>query len=303
MQHRSTRPAGGPARILMALAVLAAGIVIAPPAQAKVPSRAPQRTLKCQNGKKARFWWKATTTIDDRGEDGVFTRWDLTEFAVDNDCKGWLLIITVNEPLSESDCCVYLQVAPGANFTKKGTGDLEAALFEGFGHSAPFSVYEGSKQCADPDGDHHEFSYNLAKDGKISWTEDCVRKYPESQSQSQNCPDSFDPVQGRSTRSTRGVWKVDDKKILKLAVINKWCDSEPYFWWRTKDGRRIALWVDRHSSFDLWKAELEPLPVKTKDGAVYYNFPRSPTAADFDWFDEIWRVGPDGRPYRWHKST
>lgn len=284
------------------MAVLAMGFVVVPPAQAKVPSRTPERTIKCQNGKKAKFWWKGTTTVDDRGEDGVFTRWDLTEFAIDNDCKGWLLITTVNEPLSESDCCVYLQVAPGANFTKKGTGDLEAALFEGFGDHAPFSVHEGSKQCADPDGDHHEFSYNLAKDGKITLTEDCIRKYPESVSKQQVCPESYDPVQNRFTKYSRGTWKVDSKKILKLAVTNR-CDSEPHFWWRTKDGKRVALWVDRQTTFDLWKAELEPLPVKTGDGAVYFNLGRmgGPDANSLDWFDEIWRISAEGRPYRWHK--
>lgn len=290
--------------VILAVAVLAMGVMVVPPAEAKTPSRTPERTLKCQNGKKAKFWWKATTTVDDRGDEGTFTRWDLTEFAVDNDCKGWLLITTVNEPLSESDCCVYLQVAPGANFTKKGSGDLEAALFEGFGATAPFSVHEGSKQCSDPDGDHHEFSIDLAKDGKISSTANCIRKYPESDSLQHPCPDSYDPVQGRFTRWTRGTWKVDDKKILKLAVTNRWCDSQPYFSWRTKDGKRVALWVDRFTSFDLWKAELGSLPVKTKDGAVSFSFPtmNGPSAEDLTWYDEIWRISADGQPYRWHKG-
>jgi hypothetical protein len=285
--------------LAMALAVLMAGVVAAPAAQAKTPSRSPEATVKCANGKKAKIWYQGTKRVYAE-EDRVEKYWTLTQFAVDNRCKDWLLFTMVSDPHSESDCCWWVQVAPGANFTKTAKDVPSADLFGGEG-SRPFSVREVPKACRPDDGLSGP-NYDVAKNGKVTSTPLCPRKHPESESRSVGCPESWDPTYGYYREQSYGIWKVDDNRILKLAATNR-CDFEMIYWWKTKDGKRIALWVEANSSFDLWKDELDPLPVKTKDGAVYFiDGPRmAPTLADTAAYDQNWRIA-DGRPYRWQTS-
>ena len=204
---------------------------------------------------------------------------------------------------SESDCCHGVQVAPGANFTKTNK-DVPSAdtLFGGYGD--PAGARETKKECIDPNGAHNQVLWDVAKDGKATSTERCPRKYPESDSRIIFCPESWNPKYGRYDKRAEGVWKLDGKKILKLAARNP-CDFEMIFWWKTPDGRRISLWVDEVSSplpdsFDLWKDELDPLPRKTKDGEVHFiEGPRmGPTTEDTAAYDENWRVY-EGKPYKW----
>lgn len=299
MQHKITRRGTGITRTLLALAVLAAGVVLAPPAEAKVPSRSPEHTIKCKNGKKAKIWWqgkKHVSIIDD----SEWTYWTVTQFAIDNKCEKWLNFGIRDTAESESDCCHGVQVAPGANFTKTNKDAPSAdTLWSDYGE--PGWGSESAKECVHPDGGHNQMRWDVAKNGKVTTTEDCVRKYPESESERMFCPESWDPVRGYTKRAF-GTWKVDDKRILKLAV-NNFCQRDVTFTWQTKDGKRIALWIDEQQHFDLWKAELEPLPVKTKDGKVYFQLPgTSQTAADLAYYHENWRVSADGRPYIWHRT-
>jgi hypothetical protein len=302
MHHRNTRRAAGLARTFMALAVLAAGVVIAPPAQAKVPSRTPETTIKCQNGKKAKIWWKGIKHVEMFDDDEIIL-WEVTQFAVDNKCKDWLYFDVRTVAESESDCCHGVQVAPGANFTKT-TKNVPSAdtLFGGYGD--PAGARETKKECVDPDGGHNQVRADVAKDGKVTSSQDCVRKYPESEYKTIVCPESWDPALGRYTDWAFALWKVDSNRILKLAVSRN-CQTETILWWRTKDGKRVALWVDELAGFDLWKDELEPLPVKTADGKVTFTQapPAPATPAALAAYDEHWRLSPDGRPYRWHKTT
>lgn len=299
--YTSRRSAAGLTRILVALAVLATGIVIAPPAEAKVPSRTPERTIKCKNGKTAKIWWKGIRHVE-MIDDSEWDYWEVTQFAVDNKCKGWLNFEMRDTAESESDCCHGVQVAPGANFTKTNK-DVPSAdtLWSDYGE--PGWGSESAKECVDPDGGHNQMRWDVAKNGKVTYTEDCVRKYPESRYRSIGCPESWDPVRGHYSKRAFGVWKVDSKKILKLAVNND-CRTETIYWWRTRDGKRVALWIDEQAEFDLWKDELGPLPVKTKDGEVYFvNAPAAPpTAADLAAYDENWRISSDGRPYLWQQT-
>ena len=294
------RRGAGSVQILMALAVLATGVVVAPPAEAKVPSRTPERTIKCKNGKKAKIWWrgqKHVSVIDD----SEWTYWAVTQFAVDNKCKGWLNFEMRDTAESESDCCHGVQVAPGANFTMTNK-DVPSAdtLWSDYGE--PGWGSESAKECVDPEGGHNQMRFDVAKNGKVTSTQDCPRKYPESEFKTITCPESWNPALGRYTDWAFSVWKVDSKKILKLAISEN-CQSETILWWRTKYGKRVALWIDEGAGFDLWKDELEPLPVKTKDGKVtFINAPASPTAADLAAYDENWRLSSDGRPYLWHKT-
>lgn len=293
---------GGWRRVILATTVLAMGFVVVPPTQAKTPSRSPESTVKCANGKKAKVWWKGTKHVETVGDEGDFTYWELTEWAVDNKCKNWLQFTVTTEPLSESDCCLYFQVAPGASFTKTAKDYPLDDISRAYGQDRPFGVTEEAKKCQNPNGDHHEVTRDFDKKGNVTPTEDCPRKYPESDSRSIGCPESFDRSRGDYTKRASGVWKVDSKKIIKLAANNQ-CEFEMIFWWKTKDGKRISLWVDEKSSFDFWKAELDPLPVKTKDGAVHYiDGPRmSPTTMDLAAYDENWRIY-QGRPYLWSRG-
>jgi hypothetical protein len=291
----------------MALAVLAAGVVMAPAAEAKVPSRTPESTLECKNGKKAKIWWQGTKKIEIITTDGdTTTRWDLTQFAVDNKCKQWLYFDIRSVAESESDCCYGVQVAPGANFTKTSKDKPSADLWGGYGEK-PFWVGEMEKECIDPNGAHNQVSRDVDKKGKVTSTEQCPRKYPESDSRRIYCPESWNPKYGRYDKWAEGVWKIDGGKIIKLAARNP-CEFEMIFWWKTKDGKRISLWVDEEvpfsgsdsNYFDLWKDELDPLPLKPKDGEVHFiEGPKmGPTTEDTAAYDENWRVY-EGEPYKW----
>lgn len=299
--YSKTRPAAGLTRLVVALTVLGAGVVVAPPAEAKVPSRAPEHTIKCKNGKKAKIWWRGVRHVETI-DDSEWDYWEVTQFAVDNKCKEWLNFGIRDTAESESDCCHGVQVAPGAKFTKTNR-DVPSAdtLWSDYGE--PGLGREAPKDCVDPDGGHNQMQYDVAKNGKVTYTEDCPRKYPESEYKSVGCPEAWDPVRGRYTEWANLVWKVDSKKILKLDINND-CLTEGIYWWRTKYGKRVALWIDSGADLDLWKDELDPLPVKTKDGKVYFVYAPSapPTAADLAAYDENWRISSDGRPYLWHKT-
>jgi hypothetical protein len=307
MAGNGTGPSrAGPRRVILALAVLAAGVVIAPPAEAKVPSRTPETTVKCKNGKKAKIWWQGTKQVEVVNSDGdTTTSWDLSQFAVDNRCTQWLYFDIRHSAESESDCCHGVQVAPGANFTKTAKDQPPADLVGGYG-TKPFSVRETEKECWDPNGDHNQIRWDAAKNGKVTRVETCPRRYPESDSRIIVCPESWNPTYNRYDERAEGVWKLDDKKIIKLAARN-YCEGEMLYWWKTSDGRRISLWVDEanpYSSatmniFDLWKDELDPLPRKTKDGVIHFiEAPPGRTTEDTAAYDENWRVY-QGKPYKW----
>ena len=290
-------------RVLMAVAVLATGIFVAAPAEAKVPSRTPEITVKCANGKKGKVWWQGTKQVETVGDGDQVVHWDLNQLAVDNQCKQWLYFDVRTNAESESNCCHGVQVAPGANFTKTGTATgIFSGYEEGPSRRAPFSVTERAKDCVNPDGDENQIRWDVAKDGKVTTTKNCERQYPEDQSRSIFCPESWNAARHEFDRQVTGTWKVDDRKILKLAVDNP-CTFQVLFWWKTVDGKRISLWVDETSSFDLWKEELVPLPLKTKDGIVsFIDGPRmSPTTMDLHNYDENWRVF-NGTPYLWSKG-
>jgi hypothetical protein len=65
------------------------------------------------------------------------------------------------------------------------------------------------------------------------------------------------------------IYKMDGKKIIKLAIRS--CRYYPWSiaWWQVAGGKKVAVWVEPDGSTDLWKDELNPLPTKTTDGKVH----------------------------------
>jgi hypothetical protein len=88
------------------------------------------------------------------------------------------------------------------------------------------------------------------------------------------------------------VYKMDGKRIIKIAVQVGLGNGDYVVQWWNKAGKRFALFVPAGVTIDLWKSELKP----------FGNAVKSVTSVDFDtlgdsrWYDtaKVWRVRPDG---------
>lgn len=240
--------------IALALIVLA----WAAPAEAALPTSPPSETLACANGKTAKAW------MNYGAEYGL-----LSMLAVDNPCKGqWVELAwpgwSVSDPYGQ-----WIYVAPGKRFNWDGprlrewraTG--EAGEFTGARLVAPGAACVRNYEAA-----NGWSSFN----GKLVYSYDDVRAAPEcGEPKPKYTAVRYKTIRCPSDQHTAELaWKVEGKKLVKLAADNSCSGRWAVAWWRLENGRTVGIWIEPGVPTDLWKAELDGLPTKTKDGNVSF---------------------------------
>jgi hypothetical protein len=271
-----------PRKAIVTLILLAMTALTAPRAGAALPKTAPSQTLRCANGKTAKVWT----------EYGAPYR-RLSLLAAENPCKDrWLAMDWPGE--SESDPygdTIFL--APGKRFnwdephlSEWGMWEYE---YEDAGASlvlpkdACVSNYETEESGLTSFSGSLVYGYNDVRDAP-----ECGQppsKYGASRYASAQCP--YDDNTASLT------WKMDGKKVIKLEMRNDCSGGWAIAWWRLKNGRTQAVWIEPGVSADLWKSELDPIFTDTADGKVHFGMD-----ADFgaDW-DDISHRDPKKRPF------
>jgi hypothetical protein len=95
------------------------------------------------------------------------------------------------------------------------------------------------------------------------------------------------------------VYKMDGKRIVKIAAQVEPNNGDYVVQWWNKAGERFALFLPSATTIDLWKSELKP----------FGNALKSVTRIDFDllgddrWYGtaKVWTVMPDGSIRLVHK--
>jgi hypothetical protein len=279
------------------------------PASAALPQTPPSQTVRCANGKTARVWedrvWDAYQADGSPDYESGST---ITRLAGQNLCKSEWVEMSWSNGSESNASASFLWLAPGAKF------NWDQAQFQRWGYPGddfgPFvGLTEAKYVCRNQSGDPYRTDNSDGELGFASygWTGRVygysdVRSVPEcgskqkDQQHSQTKDLRCSPDQEHWWPYARLTWKMDGKKIIKIAVQNYCSESQgpAIVWWRYKGGT-AAVWVypgDYPNGYaDLWKSELKELPTKTTDGQVHFTNDRA--VQDDDIYTYVWTASGD----------
>jgi hypothetical protein len=245
---------------ILAGIVIAANVFLAGPAEAALPVTEPTRVIHC--GTKAALVWQETRHVDRVVDGELYEELAFTTLAAVNPCREWLEISWGGDPNRPKPEFSSLFLAPGKKF------NWDEWQISKYRADTPV-WYTGYTELVSPKQVCAPKSYNFAKKvykyNDVRSVGDCKGVDPKlSHTVTASC---MDDEQATLT------WKMDGKRITKIAVENE-CDTEdlPMYtavWWRYKYGT-AAIFTGGKKSTDLWKAELDGLPLDTIDGKVHF---------------------------------
>lgn len=251
-------------------------LVSVAPAHAAVPKTAPSDSLRCSNGKTAKAWLQFNPS-----------GW-LSMLAAENPCTDrWVALRWPGHSVSDPYGSTYF-LAPGKKFNFDTARLYEWGIREHQDEYAGLTLVEPKQACVT-----NRYGINGWTNftGKLISSWDNVRDAPE-------CGDP--PPKHLSTRHapiycpkpdtgpSDLAWKLDGKKVIKIEIHNA-CNFPVVAWWHFKDPRTgsvktAAVWVGAGFGYtDLWKSELNGLPVKTIDGKVHFSDDRVYDEANFSY--------------------